>query len=359
MKKKHRWWKILLALLGAVVIAFGGYLIYLFSAYHRMADDLPLTAKHEQTGELQTGKTYTAQTYNIGYGSYPPSYSFFMDGGKYSRAYSKKAVNASLDGIIKTTETDAPDIAFFQEVDWDGDRSQHVNEVTKLENAFKGTHTAVYGPNYDSPYLFYPFTDPIGKAKSGLVTLVSAGVTSARRYKLPIDNGLGRFIDLDRAFTATKVRVEGGKTLQLINIHMSAFTKKREVQQAQFDTLFAYIKKAYASGDYVIVAGDYNHTPLPDTPKIFGTSSKPQTWTHPFPHDQLPKGFYMPTMGLAEAKVPSARGLDKPYSAKSFVTLIDGFILSPNITAHTVAVTDTGFEYSDHNPVRLTFTLNK
>jgi endonuclease/exonuclease/phosphatase family metal-dependent hydrolase len=50
--------------------------------------------------------------------------------------------------------------------------------------------------------------------------------------------------------------------------------------------------------------------------------------------------------------------LDQPYKpGKSFVTLIDGYILSPNIKAESVHVVSTGFQYSDHNPVVLKFQL--
>lgn len=99
------------------------------------ADDQALKVKNQQSTQFKPGQTYTAMTYNIGYGSYPPSYSFFMDGGKYSRAYSKKSVRTSINGVIKTTQAQNPDVAFYQEIDPDGDRSQHVNEVKMVTGA--------------------------------------------------------------------------------------------------------------------------------------------------------------------------------------------------------------------------------
>ncbi|MFD1393746.1 endonuclease/exonuclease/phosphatase family protein [Lacticaseibacillus jixianensis] len=355
--KKHRALKIVGGLLGGVVVALGGYIGYLYAAYYRLPDDLKLTPQHNQAGVVQVGKTYRAQSYNIGYDSYPPSYSFFMDGGKFSRAYSKQAVQDLLAGVIKTTREGAPDFAFFQEVDQDGDRSRHVDEVAGLRQAFD-TSSSVYGQNYDSPYLFYPFNQPIGAAKSGLVTLAKTRVTSARRYSLPVATNPTKFTDLDRAFTVTKTPTSNGKHLQLINIHMSAFTKDRAIQAAQFAKLFEYIGRAYQQGDYVIVGGDYNHRLLKDAAAIFHTKPQDETWTHLFPYAQLPKGFHVPTMGLAKAAQPSVRALDQPWRpGQSFVTLIDGFILSPNVQAKTVNIVDTGFKYSDHTPTRLTFAL--
>lgn len=37
--------------------------------------------------------------------------------------------------------------------------------------------------------------------------------------------------------------------------------------------------------------------------------------------------------------------------------MIDGFILSPNVTLLGVETLDGGFQASDHNPVRLTVAL--
>jgi hypothetical protein len=37
---------------------------------------------------------------------------------------------------------------------------------------------------------------------------------------------------------------------------------------------------------------------------------------------------------------------------------IDGFLVSPNVDVASVKTLDLGFEYSDHNPVLLTVSLN-
>ncbi|EKP96971.1 endonuclease/exonuclease/phosphatase family [Lacticaseibacillus paracasei] len=63
-------------ILGVLLLAAGGYLIYLFTTYYRVPDDQALKVKNQQSTQFKPGQTYTAMTYNIGYGSYPPSYSF-------------------------------------------------------------------------------------------------------------------------------------------------------------------------------------------------------------------------------------------------------------------------------------------
>lgn len=82
--------KILLGIIAAIIVVLGGYLIYLFASYDRLPDNLTLKPDNQHNQVLETNKTYRAMSHNIGYGAYPPSYSFFMDGGKYSRAYDKK-----------------------------------------------------------------------------------------------------------------------------------------------------------------------------------------------------------------------------------------------------------------------------
>ncbi|MBN2604249.1 MAG: endonuclease/exonuclease/phosphatase family protein, partial [Bacilli bacterium] len=55
----------------------------------------------------------------------------------------------------------------------------------------------------------------------------------------------------------------------------------------------------------------------------------------------------------------TVRSDDAPYvEGVNFETIIDGFLLSPNITVDAVFGNDLAFENSDHNPVTIIFTLN-
>lgn len=352
--------KIVALILLVLVVIVAGYVSYLLIAYHRIPDDQALVVTEQPNAQiLKTETSYRAMTFNVGYAAYPPDYSFFMDGGKKSRADDRETVEKNLQGIIDTTKTLAPQLAFYQEVDQDGDRSYHVDQPQAIMDALP-TYQSVFALNYDSPYLFYPFTEPIGKNKSGLLTQSNFTMTAARRYSLPIETGLNKFFDLDRAFTTVTIPVANGKTLLAVNVHFSAYTKDPAIQKAQMKKLFDLIAKEYQQGNYVIVGGDFNHDVLGNSPEVFETSKEPKTWNQPFPKDQLPKGFEIPISGLAEAKIPSTRNLNQPYDPKtSYVTLIDGFIISNNVTAEKVQVSDEQFAYSDHNPVTLDFRLTE
>ena len=49
---------------------------------------------------------------------------------------------------------------------------------------------------------------------------------------------------------------------------------------------------------------------------------------------------------------------DAPYHEGQYVLTVDGFVVSDNVTVEQVVVEDTGFAWSDHNPVSMRFVLN-
>ena len=73
----------------------------------------------------------------------------------------------------------------------------------------------------------------------------------------------------------------------------------------------------------------------------------------------IPDGFSRVMDYKSGVTVPSCRNTDIPYSKDSFVVTLDGFIVSDNIKTSYVDVIDTGFQYSDHNPVEMRFSLKK
>ena len=110
------------------------------------------------------------------------------------------------------------------------------------------------------------------------------------------------------------------------------------------------------TGNYVIAGGDMNKDMLGDSSAYFGTTSE-ANWAQPFPTDLLSDDFSI-VGPLDEANpVPSCRNADTPYTKDSFVLTIDGFIVSSNVKVEYSNVLDTGFKYSDHNPVYMDFIL--
>ena len=168
MKTAKKIFKIVGIILGIIILALIGYIIYLFASYHRIEDNLPLEVEsHAADAELTTEKEYSALTYNIGFGAYTPDFSFFMDGGKFSWAKSKDSVLKTVQGAGELVASYDPDFALIEEVDLNSTRSYHVNEYSILKECLADYDT-VFAQNYDSAFLFYPFTQPHGKSRSGL-----------------------------------------------------------------------------------------------------------------------------------------------------------------------------------------------
>ena len=56
--------------------------------------------------------------------------------------------------------------------------------------------------------------------------------------------------------------------------------------------------------------------------------------------------------------VSTTRYTNIPYDpAKSFTVILDGFIVSDNVKCNYVQNIDTGYQYTDHNPVVMKFEL--
>ena len=133
MKRKK---KKLLKILLLILLLLGAYAAYVFLAYYRLPDNLTLEVKRnganfyfEEDEPYTTDKYYWAMTYNIGFGAYQKDFSFFMDGGKSSWAEDEDSVTAAVCGMGEIITNVNPDFVFLQEVDIDGIRSYHVNEL--------------------------------------------------------------------------------------------------------------------------------------------------------------------------------------------------------------------------------------
>lgn len=340
-------------------VAVGIYVAYVMLSYHRIEDKKQLEIESSEDaggnkGELTAGKVYKIVSYNIGFGAYTPDFSFFMDGGKSSRAKSRESVIKTVKGAATAISDTKADFAFLQEVDIHGTRSHHVNEYGLVKETLKKSYS-VLAMNYDSAYLFYPFLEPHGKNKSGIVTVSDYPITESVRRKLPISTSFSKFLDLDRCYSVSKLPVSNGKNLVLINVHMSAYGGSPEIRQGQIAMLKEELEKAYKEGDYVICGGDFNHDLKAKEGEVGDFE-----WAQPFPKSQLPDyaSFAMDTLSVKDLIKDTARDSKDPYKeGETWTVTLDGFICTDNIEVKTYDTIDTGFACSDHEPVVMDFLL--
>ena len=361
-KKKFKWWKIPLWIILIVILVAGGYVAYVFLSYSRIEDNLALQPEGSSGEVAKVGEEYTIVSYNLGFGAYTDDFTFFMDEGKESRARSKDSVINCINNTTDTALSFNPDIVLFQEVDIGSTRSFQVEQRNIINDKFAaaGTYDNVFAQNYNSAYLMYPITKPHGASKSGILTESRFDITSALRRSLPIATGFKKVLDLDRCYSISRIPVEDGKELVLINQHLSAYGTDAAQGNAQLEMLFEDMKAEYDKGNYVICGGDFNHDFTVGSKEYFNPGTdKTYTWCEPFPDDIIPDGITKCT-NYAEGMIPSTRYTNEPYvPGKSFTVILDGFIVSDNITCKYVQNIDEAFKYTDHNPVVMKFELGK
>ena len=350
--------KIIAIVLAVILVIALGYVAYVFISYHRLPDK---DAVLEPAGETaKAGEKYTIVTWNLGFGAYSDDFGFFMDGGTESWAFSRDAVYANLGLAQDQLKALDPDLMILQELDTDATRSYHVQQVEVMTEALRG-YQSYFAQNYDSPFLFYPFRQPHGATKAGILTMSRFGLDRGARRSLPIETGFTKFLDLDRCYSKVWVPLDDGRHLVLYNLHLSAYTSDGTIAQTQLELLCADMLQEYQAGNFVVGGGDFNKNLLGDSDAIFGVAADPgYTWNKPIPEGAIPEGLAL-VNSLDEANpVPSNRIADGPYvKGTTFVSTLDGFIVSDNVTVESCQVIDTGFKCSDHTPVVMTFTMNE
>ena len=357
--------KTILVILALLVLVVGGYVAYMQIQYYRIPDKEEIQVENNHEEALKTNTPYTVMTYNIGFGAYSQDYSFFMDTGemldgtkttgKSSRADSKEEALANTEGSIGFLKEEKPDFMFIQEADEKATRSYKINQVEMLKESFPD-YASAYACNFHSAYLFYPFTEPHGAVQAGMLTFSKYRIEGCVRRQFPVDNSfITKFTDLDRCFMVSRVPLENGKNLVLINVHLSAYDKGGKIRTKQLEVLNQVLAEEKEQGNYVIVGGDFNHD-IAGSIDNFPSEQKIPEWVYQLDDSQLTEGYHFVVAENSE-EVPTCRGADIPYEkGVTYTTIVDGFIVSDGIRAEAENL-DKEFLNSDHNPVRLTFTL--
>ena len=353
--------KVIGIVLLVLVLIAGAYVAYVFADYHRIEDNQTLAVTSGQTQQAQTGKSYALVCWNIGFGAYEDDYSFFMDGGTESWAWSEERLWKNLDEIAVVIESLQPDLLLLQEVDFDATRTYHVDEMEFLRtyNGIDADTDSVFAVNYDSPFLFYPFIRPHGASRAGLLTRSALTIESGLRRSLPIETGVTKLVDLDRCYSVARLPVENGKTLCLYNLHLSAYTSDGKIADEQLAMLLNDMQAEYENGNYVVGGGDFNKDLLGASGEIFGVAGgENDTWAQPIPEGTIPAGLSLVAPFDPDHPVASCRTANEPYNEETtFRVTVDGFLVSDNVEAVSAAVVDAGYRYSDHNPVYMDFLL--
>ena len=351
--------KLILILIILVALVAGGYVFYVYKSWNRIGDNVDLNPnRHGVSSYALKNTEYTITSWNIGFGAYEDDYGFFMDGGTQSWAWSKERLAANLKAIGERLGDELKsDFYLIQEVDFSSTRSYKIDERNYIINALPH-NSYTFAQNYDSPFLLYPFNQPHGANKAGIMTFSRYNIKTATRRELPIEDTYMKYLDLDRCYSVNRIPAADDKEFVLYNLHLSAYTSDGTIATEQLIMLLNDMQDEYEKGNYCIAGGDFNKDLLGNSSEYFGKSDIEYTWAQPIPEGTF-EGYNIRLVAPIneEAPVPSCRNADGPYHEGQYVLTVDGFMVSENVEVLKADVVDFQFKYSDHNPVQMVFKL--
>ncbi len=296
-------------------------------------------------------------TWNIGYGGLGADADFFLDAGAFYVSRGKMVhspedhVERYMRGIKEQLGSFRVEFVLLQEVDSLSARSYHRPQLAELREV-RANDVAAFTPNYINERVPVPVFEPwevYGDVYSGLTTFSKyAPAQPPERHQLPGEFGWpDRIFQLDRCLLVERFVLADGRTLSVVNLHLSAYDDG-SLKQAQLGYLREFLLAEEAAGHLVVVGGDWNLCPpsfrydrfISDPDSNFVQGSVPEN----FPREGW-KWIY-------DARTPTNRKLPDPYIRdSSFVTVIDYFLISPGLRAVQTRGIRQDFQFSDHQPV--------
>ena len=301
--------------------------------------------------------------WNVGYGGLGEESNFFYDNsyGLLSRGRMirspKPAVEKNIAGMTSFVASTKADFFLFQEVDFRSKRSYYINQYEAMQQA-RSDYSANFTVNYQVKRVPVPVLEPwrvYGATKSGLATYGRFQPTSVTRLQLPgTFSWPTRIFQLDRCLLVNRYQCAGGKELVVINLHHSAYDAKGDLKQVQMNFLRDLVLEEYQKGNYVIAGGDWNLCP-----PFFRFDGFAPGKTAGYNQFNIEPDFLPDTWRwIYDTRVPTNRKTKTRYEAgETFVTLIDFFLVSPNINVLTAKGINQGFRFSDHQPVWMEIEL--
>ncbi|MBN1409405.1 MAG: hypothetical protein JW969_01080 [Spirochaetales bacterium] len=345
-------------LIGGIVIAVPIAVFLLFlgfsaaTAYYPQPLEILGPVSTAAGEEKMDGDEVDLFTWNIGYAGLDALADFFLDGGTMGIARGRDAVLKNIEGITALVRGVQSDFYLFQEVDVNSNRSFHLDQLEVLAGIFPA-YPAWFAVNYRVAFVPVPLSSPMGDVYSGLLSFSRYRAEQSVRYQLPGEfpfpqnlyqlKRCANFITFESPFK--------GKKLIVVNVHLSAYDEGGFLRQQELDFLKEKMQEFYTAGHFVILGGDWNNLfpgVMDDLFTPYTTDQKYLFWVQRIPQNWTPAGWTW----AYDSKIPTVRTDEKPYVAgENYTTIIDGFLLSPNVELLEAKGYDLGFKHSDHNPV--------
>lgn len=338
-----------------IVLIFAGFLLYITIVDYTPNQTESLTDANNAQNILPLQlDTLNLLSWNIGYAGLGAEMDFFYDNGKKVRP-TKEMGRKYLDGIKQFIQnTDSIDFWLFQEVDYEARRSHYHDEIREITD-LKPDSYSVFAKNYDVPFVPVPLYEPLGFVKGGMLSFSEFPFVEATRYAYPlIASWPNKLFLLDRCFILLRFPLTSGQDLVILNTHNSAYVYDSALRIKELNIIKEKMLEEYEKGNYVIAGGDWNANPPNFIPSnnfndhrffpsevVMNEDIFPENWTWAY-----------------DASAPTNRQNYKSFvKGENGTTILDYFIVSPNVELLQATSIDLEFENSDHNPVFIKVAL--
>lgn len=313
--------------------------------------EVELVSQNEKSTVI-SDSLFSVLIWNIGYAGLSSEMDFFYDGGKNVRP-NEEIVKKNIVQISSFLEKQKnTDFILLQEVDKKSKRSHFIDEAAEFQKLFSNYHSD-FAQNYKVTFVPLPPTKPMGKVNSGLLSLSKARPYKAERFSFPGNYAWPKnLFMLDRCFLVSRFKLENKKELVIINTHNSAYDDGT-LRDNQMNYLKSFLLEEYGKGNYIVVGGDWNQSPPNLIPDFSGFQFDDKNYKE-INENYLPKDWNW----VYTNKIPTNRRVDIPFEKeKTLTTIIDFYLLSPNLKALEIKTVDLNFSNSDHQPVYLSIKL--
>jgi endonuclease/exonuclease/phosphatase family metal-dependent hydrolase len=348
--------KLIKVLVGILLIPAGiilGFLLFLTVMDFHPAEKETILIRGNGMIRPPLKNDFTFLTWNIGYGGLGKKMDFFYEGGTRVRP-EKKEFTGYLEGIYQCLSSmDSIDFILLQETDIHSQRSYFTDEVAEIGKILPG-RCSLFAKNYDSWFVPVPIYNPMGRVVSGIACypkykpIIAERIDLGTRFSWP-----KQLVLLKRCIMVMRYKVTSGKELVIVNLHNSTFDKGGTLRKRELKKLHSFVLSEYSKGNYVITGGDWNTNPRCFRPEsmISGDLAKAI--------DPILDSTFLPGWRFAfDPSAPTNRDVDMPYQkGKTQTTIIDFYVVSPNVEVELIHTVATGFNFSDHQPVVMKVTL--
>jgi endonuclease/exonuclease/phosphatase family metal-dependent hydrolase len=329
------------------LLVFGSLILIATISDYRPDAKVIIEGSDQLADTVFPGDTLGLLIWNIGYGGLDKAMDFFYDGGTKVRTPAAQ-YEQNMAAIIDVLQAQDANFILLQEVDAHSKRSFRRNQIKMLSDSLP-LFTPFYGKNYDVLFVPVPWYAPMGRVNSGLLSFTRWVPSVTERYRFPGEyNWPVQLFMLDRCFTVMHFPVKNGRELLVVNTHNEAYDDGH-IRDAQMTFLKTFLLEEYQKGNYVVVGGDWNQCPggfvSRFTDDTFDTLN----------YKEIEKDYLPPQwQWIYDKSQPTNRRLDVAYTrGKTLTTLIDFYLLSPNLKPVALKTLDLRFSHADHQPVHL------